>query len=148
MKVTVSTLLFEKARNIYSINADASVRDAVKEMNDKGVGSVIVLDDGKLVGIFTERDVLRRIVVPGIPADTILVSEVMTKEVDTFPPDLTVEEAMAHMNTERHRHVPVVDGDKILGLVSIGDITRYLSKTFEHEAQDLLNYFTGTYPEN
>jgi CBS domain-containing protein len=70
--------------------------------------------------------VLRRVVVPALPADSTLVSEVMTKDVDvdTFAPNLSVEEAMAHMNKERHRNVPVVDGERILGLVSIGDITR------------------------
>lgn len=148
MKVSVSTLLTEKVSNIYSINANASVRDAVKEMNHQGIGSLIVLNDGKLAGIFTERDVLRRVVVPGLPADTTPVSEVMTKEVDTFPPNLSVEEAMAHMNRERHRHVPVMEGDRILGLISIGDITRYLSRNSENEAHNLLNYFTGTYPES
>lgn len=148
MKVTVSTLLAEKVHHIYSINAHATVRDAVKEMNHQGVGSIVVLNEGKLVGIFTERDVLRRIVVPGLPADSTLVSEVMTKEVDTFSPDVTVEEAMAHMNKYRHRHVPVVRGEHILGMVSIGDITRWLSRNFENEAQNLLSYFTGTYPEH
>jgi CBS domain-containing protein len=117
-------------------------------MNHRGVGSIIVLDEGKLVGVFTERDVLRRVVVPALPADSTLVSEVMTKDVDTFAPNLSVEEAMAHMNKERHRNVPVVDGERILGLVSIGDITHWLSKNFENEAQNLLSYFTGTYPEN
>ena len=147
MKVSVSTLLSQKVHNIYSINSYATVRDAVEEMNHQGIGSIIVLEDGKLAGIFTERDVLRRVVVPGLPADTTLVSEVMTKEVDTFPPGLSVEEAMAHMNKYRHRHVPVMDGERILGLVSIGDITRFLTRNYENEAQNLLNYFTGTYPE-
>ncbi|MDA0347449.1 MAG: CBS domain-containing protein [Verrucomicrobia bacterium] len=147
MKVSVTTLLAEKAHNIYSIDASASVLDAVNEMNHRGVGSIIVLDQGKLVGIFTERDVLRRVVVPALPADSTPVSDVMTKDVDTFAPNTTVEAAMAHMNKERHRHVPVVEGERILGLVSIGDITRYLSKNFENEAQNLLSYFTGTYPE-
>ena len=148
MKVTVSRLLAEKIHHIYSINVYATVRDAVKEMNHQGVGSIIVLDEGKLAGIFTERDVLRRVVVPGLPADTTLVSEVMTKEVDTFHPDVTVEEAMAHMNKFRHRHVPVMRGDLILGLVSIGDITRWISRNYENEAQNLLSYFTGTYLES
>lgn len=148
MKVTVSTLLAEKVHHIYSINLHATVRDAVKEMNHQGVGSIVVLDEGRLAGIFTERDVLRRVVVPGLPADSTPVSEVMTREVDTFSPDVTVEEAMAHMNKYRHRHVPVVRGERILGMVSIGDITRWLSRNFENEAKNLLSYFTGTYPEN
>ena len=148
MKVPVSTLLAEKQNRIYSIEAHATVMDAVKEMNLRHIGSLLILDKGKLVGIFTERDVLRRVVVPGLPAETTKVSEVMSKEVDTFPPHLTVTEALAHMNKERHRHVPIVEGDRILGLLSIGDITRWLSKNAENEAQNLLNYFTGTYDES
>ncbi|MCZ6672912.1 MAG: CBS domain-containing protein [Verrucomicrobia bacterium] len=145
MKVSVSTLLKEKNSTIYSTNQNASVRDAVKVMNDQQIGSLVILDEGKLVGIFTERDVLRRVVVPGLPVDSTLVSEVMTKEIDTFPPDFSVDDAMAHMNDKQHRHVPVVDGDRIVGLISIGDITRWLSQNFENEAQNLLNYYTGTY---
>ena len=108
---------------------------------------MLILDGGKIVGIFTERDVLRRVVVAGLAPATTPVSEVMTREVDTFPPDLSVDEAMAHMTAKRHRHIPVVEDDRILGMVSIGDVTRWLSKTFENEAQNLLNYFTGTYLE-
>lgn len=148
MKVAISTLLAEKEfSEIFSINPEASVLDAVKEMNRRQVGSMLILDEGKIVGIFTERDVLRRVVVEGLAPATTPVSEVMTKEVDTFPPDLSVDEAMAHMTAKRHRHIPVVEDDRILGMVSIGDVTRWLSKTFENEAQNLLNYFTGTYLE-
>ncbi len=148
MKVAISTLLAEKEfSEIFSINPEASVLDAVKEMNRRQVGCMLILDGGKIVGIFTERDVLRRVVVPGLAPATTPVSEVMTKEVDTFPPDLSVDEAMAHMTAKRHRHIPVVEDDRILGMVSIGDVTRWLSKTFENEAQNLLNYFTGTYLE-
>ena len=148
MKVAISTLLAEKEfSEIFSINPEASVLDAVKEMNRRQVGSMLILDEGKIVGIFTERDVLRRVVVEGLAPAATLVSEVMTKEVDTFPPDLSVDEAMAHMTAKRHRHIPVVEDDRILGMVSIGDVTRWLSKTFENEAQNLLNYFTGTYLE-
>lgn len=148
MNVAISTLLAEKEfSDIFSINPEASVLDAVKEMNRRQVGSMLILDGGKIVGIFTERDVLRRVVVEGLAPATTPVSEVMTREVDTFPPDLSVDEAMAHMTAKRHRHIPVVEDDRILGMVSIGDITRWLSKTFENEAQNLLNYFTGTYLE-
>ncbi len=148
MKVAISTLLAEKEfSEIFSINPEASVLDAVKEMNRRQVGSMLILDEGKIVGIFTERDVLRRVVVEGLAPATTPVSDVMTREVDTFPPDLSVDEAMAHMTAKRHRHIPVVEDDRILGMVSIGDVTRWLSKTFENEAQNLLNYFTGTYLE-
>jgi len=121
--------------------------EAVKEINHHQIGSLIILDDGKLVGIFTERDVLQRVVVPRLSAESTLVSEVMSKNVDTFSPLMLVDEAMAHMNKSRHRHIPVMRGEEILGLLSIGDITRWLSRNFENEAQSLLNYFTGTYDE-
>ncbi len=148
MKVAISTLLAEKSSpEIFSIGPDASVLEAVKEMNHRQVGCLLILDQGKIVGIFTERDVLRRVVVPGMEAASTPVSEVMTKEVDTFPPNLPVDEAMAHMTAKRHRHIPVVEGERILGMVSIGDVTRWLSNNFENQAQNLLNYFTGTYHE-
>ncbi len=148
MKVSISTLLAEKEfSEVFSIDPEASVLDAVKEMNRLQVGCMLILDEGKIVGIFTERDVLRRVVVPGLAPATTPVTEVMTREVDTFPPGLSVDEAMAHMTAKRHRHIPVVEDDRILGMVSIGDVTRWLSNTFENEAQNLLNYFTGTYLE-
>ncbi len=121
--------------------------EAVKEMNHRQVGSLIILDEGKLVGIFTERDVLRRVVVPGLPAETTPVSEVMSNEVDTFGPETTVTDALAHMSDKRHRHIPIVEGESILGLISIGDITRWLSANAQNEAQTLLSYFTGAYGE-
>lgn len=145
MKVPISTLLAAKQSKIFAIEASATVLDAVKMMNNHTIGSLIILDKGKLIGIFTERDVLRRVVVPGIDANTTLVSQVMSPEVDTFSPDTSVTDALAHMNKYRHRHVPVMNGDEILGLISIGDITRWLSRHAQNEAQTLLNYFTGTY---
>ena len=147
MKVPVSTLLAEKQSKIFSMDVSATVMDAVKEMNHRQVGSLIILDGDSLVGMFTERDVLRRVVVPGLPADTTSVADVMSKEVDTFGPTTTVTEALAHMNNKRHRHIPIVEGDRILGLISIGDITRWLSKNSQNEAQSLLTYFTGGYDE-
>jgi len=147
MKIPVATLLAQKKTNVFSIDAGALVIDAVKEMNRHQIGSLIILKEGKLVGIFTERDVLQRVVVPGLSAESTLVSEVMSKDVDTFSPLMLVDEALAHMNKNRHRHVPVVSGEEILGLISIGDITRWLGKNYENEAQSLMNYFTGTYNE-
>jgi CBS domain-containing protein len=145
MKLPVATLLAQKNSRVFSVEANTPVIDAVKEMNRRKIGSLIILDKGKLAGIFTERDVLQRVVVPALSAETTLVSQVMSKEVDTFSPLMPVDEALAHMNKYRHRHVPVVQDDEILGLLSIGDITRWLGRNYENEAQSLMNYFTGTY---
>lgn len=145
MKVPVSTLLAEKPPNLFAIESTASVLDAVKMMNSHTIGSLLILENRKLVGIFTERDVLRRVVVPGVDANRTLVSEVMSTDVDTFTPDTSVTDALAHMNKYRHRHIPVVKDEEVLGLISIGDITRWLSRNAQNEAQTLLNYFTGTY---
>ena len=148
MKISVAALLAEKKSGVYSIHSTASVLEAVEEMNRLGIGSLLILDEGKLVGIFTERDVLRRVVVPKLPAESTPVSEVMSPDVDTFAPEVTLDEAMAYMTEKRHRHVPIVQDEEILGLVSIGDITRWLSRNSENEAQNLLNYFTGTYNDS
>ena len=143
MNVPISALLGEKTGKVFSIASSATVLDAVSEMNRLHVGSMIVLDEDRLVGIFTERDVLQRVVAAGLsPADT-PVSEVMTQEVETIAPSATIEETMHAMTERRHRHLPVVDDGRLIGLVSIGDITRWISQANEEEAHSLRSYIMG-----
>jgi CBS domain-containing protein len=120
-----------------------SVSDAVAEMNGHRVGSVLVLDNGRLVGIFTERDVLRRVVGAGVDPKRTQVAEVMTAGVITISPEVTVEETMVLFTEKRCRHLPVVDNGRLIGTISIGDITRWMADTHRAEAEHLKNYITS-----
>lgn len=117
--------------------------DAVAEMNRYRVGSVLVCDAGQLVGIFTERDVLRRVVGAAVDPKTTRVSDVMTKNVITIGPDTTIEETMEIFTEKRCRHLPVIDKEKLVGAISIGDITRWMADHHRAEAESLKNYITG-----
>ncbi|RKX33026.1 MAG: histidine kinase [Verrucomicrobia bacterium] len=146
MKVSISTLLAQKGPQKFVVSADATVAEAVHEMNSHKVGCIMVLDGDNLVGVFTERDVLHRVVAANLPAMTTPVSQVMTTPVETVRPDMSIDEAMVTITEKRHRHLPVMDEGKLIGLVSIGDITRWLVQAHQNEAQNLWHYITGNYP--
>lgn len=112
-------------------------------MNRHRVGSVLVLDGGRLVGIFTERDVLRRVVGAGVDPKRSQVSEVMTADVITISPEATIEETMVLFTEKRCRHLPVLDGGQLVGAISIGDITRWMADAHQAEAEHLKNYITS-----
>jgi len=142
----VNAVLADKGRHVYTIAPTATVRDTVRLMNDNGVGAMLVLIDDKLVGIFTERDVLRRVVDAGRDPNTTRVGEVMTTDLVQVDPATTVEEAMALMTKHRYRHLPVMQDGKIAGVISIGDLTRWVSITQEGELRKMVDYITGRYP--
>ena len=119
-----------------------SVFDAVAEMNRHRVGSMLVLESGRLVGIFTERDVLRRIVGEGRDPRTTPIRDVMTANLITIGPDATVEQTMAIFTEKRCRHLPVLDQGQLVGSISIGDITRWMGDAHRAEAEHLKNYIT------
>ncbi len=119
-----------------------SVFDAVAEMNRHRVGSMLVLESGRLVGIFTERDVLRRIVGEGRDPRTTAIRDVMTGNLITIGPDATVEQAMAIFTEKRCRHLPVLENGALVGATSIGDITRWMGDVHRAEAEHLKNYIT------
>jgi CBS domain-containing protein len=129
-------------RGLVATPPDATVREATILMNDHGIGSLLVISNRRLVGIFTERDVLRRIVAEGRSPDVTIVGEVMTSDVVCCTPDTDVEEVADLMRCRRVRHVPVVDADdEVRGLVSIGDINarRFAScETVLHQMEEYL----------
>ncbi len=145
-KVSVTILLKEKSTSLYCIAVDSTVDAAVSEMNRQRVGSIIVKRAEKVVGIFTERDILTRIVAAGRDPKTTIVSEVMTTDFVWITQDTSVEDAMHIMSDKRVRHLPVFDDKQLLGLISIGDVTRWLLKVNEMEAENLRNYVFGEYP--
>jgi CBS domain-containing protein len=143
MNAPVSTLLSEKPSSILSVPVSATVGEAVQLMNRHKVGSVVVLDGARLAGIFTERDVLYRVVAAGLDPATTPITRVMTPDPKTIPADMTIQDALRVISEKRVRHLPVMDGDRMLGLISQGDITRWLVDAHRSHAEQLMNYITG-----
>jgi CBS domain-containing protein len=140
---TVERLLEAKGYDIWSITPDASVYEAVKLMADKGVGALLVLESGKLMGIISERDCTRRVILKEkAPKDT-LVREIMTSDVIYVRPDQTVEECMALVTAKRIRHLPVLADGQLRGIVSIGDLVKDIISEQEFMIQQLENYIKG-----
>lgn len=141
---TVLELIQLKASRVVGTSPDATVRQATRLMNDHGIGSLLVTIRGRLVGIFTERDVLRRIVADGRSPDETRVADVMTSEVVCCSPEASIEEVADLMRRRRVRHVPVVDEDEMLvGLVSIGDINAHRFSVCATELVQVRDYIMG-----
>ena len=148
VKTPLATLLAHKAGGnaTHSVAPTLTVAAAVDVLNQAKVGSVLVMDQGRLVGIFTERDVLRRVVGGRRDPSKTLVSEVMTRELAVMRPTATVEDAMRVVSERRIRHVPVVEGGKVLGVVSQGDLNHWLVRHQQAEVAQLVEFVTGKYP--
>jgi CBS domain-containing protein len=139
----VKDLLQEKEGELLTISSDASVYDAVKQMVDANVGSLLVTVDGRIEGIVTERDYLRRVTLEGRTDHDMQVSEIMSSPLIIVTPQTSVEECMAIMTDRRIRHVPVVDDGDVVGIVSIGDIVKFQSKQQSFKIQYLTDYITA-----
>ena len=137
---SVQQLLDEKAHRLLSIEPRASVLDALKLMADKDVGALVVLDDEKLVGIFSERDYARKIILFGKSSKDTSVSEIMTSRVVCVRPEQTVDECMSLMTGKRVRHLPVLSGKKVVGIISIGDVVRATISDQQHTIEQLEQY--------
>jgi CBS domain-containing protein len=148
MKTPLSTLLAHKAGGnvTHSIAPGITVAAAVDILNQAKVGSVLVMDKGRLVGIFTERDVLRRVVGARRDPASTLVADVMTRELAVMKPGATVQDAMRVISERRIRHIPVVEEGKVLGVVSQGDLNHWLVRNQEAEVAQLVEFVTGKYP--
>ncbi|MBL9214643.1 MAG: CBS domain-containing protein [Opitutaceae bacterium] len=143
MNTSIATLLEQKSGAIFTIPSTVTVAEAVKEMNDHKVGSVLVMDGGRLAGIFTERDVLRRVVGGGLDPRQTPITAVMTAQVLTVEPTITVQEVMDLFTQKRCRHLPVVDGGRLVGVISIGDVSRWVANMHRAEAESLRQYIAG-----
>jgi CBS domain-containing protein len=130
---------------VFSVAVTASVADAVRVMNLHKVGSVVVMQNGRLVGIFTERDVLTRVVASGRAPEFTSMVNVMTRDPLTVTPQTTLEEVMAMFTDHRCRHLPVMDdaSGSLVGLISIGDVTRWMVDENRAEADHLKQYIAG-----
>ena len=146
MNTSLNKVLEQKGRHVYVTSPRQMIIDAIKTMQDKKVGGLLVVDDGKPVGIFTERDVMTRVVACECNPTTTPVSDVMTSNIVAVGPDTTVQQAMAIVTNKRVRHLPVMNGDEVLGVVSSGDLTHWLVKSQGYEIESLVRYITGQYP--
>lgn len=139
----VKQLLETKGSDIWSVTPQASVYDAIQLMAEKEVGALLVLENGKLVGIVSERDYARKVVLKGRSSKDTPVSVVMTERVVYAKPDQSVEECMALMTEKRVRHLPVMEGSQLLGVVSIGDLVKSIIAEQRHIIEQLEQYIAG-----
>ena len=139
----LSEILDEKGHDVLEIEGDASVFAAVKKMVERNVGSLLVTENGEVAGIVTERDYLRRVALEGRTDKETPVREIMSAPLIVVTPQTTVDECMALMTDRRIRHVPVVEGGQVVGIVSIGDVVKFKSKQQSFEIQYLTDYITA-----
>jgi CBS domain-containing protein len=140
---TVRQLLDQKGKTVWSIGPDATVFDAVAKMAEKDVGSLLVMDGDKLVGIITERHYARKVVLKGKTSPTIPVRDIMESEVMVALPEQSVEECMAIMTDKHVRHLPVVQGDKPIGILSIGDLVKSIISDQKFVIDQLEHFIHG-----
>lgn len=140
---TVARLLDSKGHDIWSVSPDTSVYDAIKMMADKGVGALLVTDGDRLVGVVSERDYARKVILQGRSSKDTPVREIMTTRVITVSPDQTIDDCMALMTRHRIRHLPVMDNDRLAGVLSIGDVVKSAIADKEQMIQQLESYITG-----
>lgn len=142
----VSLILRKKGCDIFSVPSDTTVYDAMRVMADKEVGALLVVDDGHLHGIVSERDYARKVILMGRSSKETPVSEILTEPLMTIAPDCSVDEAMRLITTHRIRHLPVVQNDKLMGLISIGDLVQWIAFAQDQTIEDLSHYIEGKYP--
>jgi CBS domain-containing protein len=140
---TVGQILEEKGNAVWSVRPDDTVFDSIRMMADKGIGSLLVMEDSRLVGIVTERDYARKVILEGKSSKNLAVRDVMTTRVLCVTPDRTVDECMALMTDKRARHLPVLDQKKVVGLVSIGDLVKATIAEQQILIDQLQHYIAG-----
>ena len=140
---TVRQLLDQKGRGIWSIHSDATVFDAIAKMAEKDVGSLVVMEGDELVGIITERHYARNVVLKGKTSPAISVRDIMERRVVIARPEQTVEQCMALMSEKRVRHLPVLEGEKPIGIVSIGDLVKSIIGDQKFMIDQLEHYIHG-----
>lgn len=142
--VTIRDLLKVKGNNVWSVPPGTSVLDALKVMADKDVGALLIIDRGKILGILSERDLARSVARTEKCILDTAVLEYMTRDVISMGPDQTVDDCLRLMTNERIRHLPIVEGDDLLGLVSIGDLVKESLSTKDSTINHLEDYIEGS----
>lgn len=139
----VNDILKTKGGNTFSITPDTIVFEALEIMVEKNVSALVVLENEKLVGIFTERDYARKVVLKGKTSKDTLIAEIMTEDLITVSPDSTIDSCMRLMTSRFIRHLPVVAEDRLVGIISIGDVVKYIIEEQKFIIENMEHYITG-----
>lgn len=139
----VRDILKSKGADVWSVKPDDTVFSSLQLMADKGIGSLLVMEGDKLVGIVTERDYARKIILDGKSSKGSIVAEVMTKRVLWVAPERTIQECMALMTDKRARHLPVLEDERVVGVVSIGDLVKAVMSEQQVLIEQLQHYISG-----
>jgi CBS domain-containing protein len=146
METQLRTLLENKPGAVHSTSPEMTVAAAVAILNTRNVGALLVMKGAELVGVFTERDVLRRVVGEHRDPDTTRVGDVMTRDLVVMRPSSTVQDAMTVVSERRLRHLPIVEEGKVVGIISAGDLNHWLIRNREVDISELVDYIKGAYP--
>lgn len=142
--MTVNQILSTKGKEVHSIVSTITVYDALKVMGEKNIGAVLIIEDNVLKGVFSERDYARKIVLKDKSSKKTYVSEIMEKEVFTVKPSDNLDYCMGLMTARRIRHLPVLENDTIIGVVSIGDVVKAIIEVQKNTIQHLDSYISGS----
>ena len=140
----VSNILANKGNLIFSVTPDTTVFKALEVMSEKNVNALLVMEDEKLAGIFTEKDYARKVVLKGKTSKSMLIKELMTSTLITVTPDTSIDECMQLMTNKFIRHLPVIEHSKVKGIISIGDVVKHIIDEQKFIIENLEHYITGT----
>jgi CBS domain-containing protein len=143
---TIESVLKLKGGEVLSVAPTATVYEAIAKMSEKGVGSLLVMSEGHLAGIISERDYARKVILMDRSSKQTRVRDIMTSPVITVTPADTVEDSMRIITENRIRHLPVVDRDRVVGVISIGDLVKWIITAHEETIGHLQSYIAGQYP--
>ena len=142
----ISSILTNKTSSLWSVPPEATVFEAIKLMAEKNIGALLVLSGSRLAGLFTERDYARKVALQGKTSRETRVSEIIPHDVVTATPDDSVEECMRLMTEKRVRHLPIVEGANVVGIVSIGDLVNWIISTQNAHIEQMEGYIAGSVP--
>jgi CBS domain-containing protein len=142
----VRSLLRQKGSTVWSVSPDATVYEAIEQMADKKIGALLVMRAGRIDGIVTERDYARKVILKGTHSRETRVRDIMTEQVLFVRPSQSIDDCMRLMTSRRVRHLPVLEGENVVGIVSMGDLVSWIIASHEQTIQHLQNYIAGSYP--
>ena len=140
---TVRNILQKKGNAVYSVSPDSSVYDALEDLEEKNLGGLVVVENGKLIGVFTERDYARKVILKGRSSRETLVRDIMTSRPIFVSPDNTIDDCMQLMSDKGIRHLPVLENGELVGVLSIGDIVKYIINEKDFIIENLEHYITS-----